>query len=135
MAKVIWCSKGFCDRVAPVGVALGALAAVDELRKAKGLAPVCLPFLAEYLLPRKIFREQSRLWSELFKNKQVIDFCKEQISMADAILESKIITATEATDWKTAAINQEDILNSKTEDLTQAIIDNLSKLGKDSGKK
>ena len=54
MAKVIWCSKGFCDRVAPVGVALGALAAVDELRKAKGLAPVCLPFLAEYLLPHKV---------------------------------------------------------------------------------
>lgn len=35
-AIIIWCSKGFCESAAPVGVVFGGMAGIDELRKAKG---------------------------------------------------------------------------------------------------
>jgi len=30
--RLIWCSKGFCDFAAPIGISYGALAGLDELR-------------------------------------------------------------------------------------------------------
>ena len=34
-ARIIWCSKGFCETAAPVGVVFGGMAGIDEIRKAK----------------------------------------------------------------------------------------------------
>ena len=50
-AIIILCSKGLCEIAAPVGVVFGGMAGVDELRKAKGLEPIFLPKLADWILP------------------------------------------------------------------------------------
>jgi hypothetical protein len=36
-AKIILCSKGFCETAAPIGILFGGMAGLDELIKAKGL--------------------------------------------------------------------------------------------------
>ena len=67
IAKVIWCAKGACDAVAPIGVAFGTMAGIDEIRKAKGLDPICIPFIADLVLPdneaTRIYKEKTRLYS------------------------------------------------------------------------
>lgn len=50
-ARIILCSKGFCETAALVGVVFGGMAGVDELRKAKGLEPMFLPKSADWILP------------------------------------------------------------------------------------
>ena len=44
ISRIVWCSKGFCDVAAPIGVAYGSMAAIDELRKIKGLEPMLRMF-------------------------------------------------------------------------------------------
>lgn len=50
-AKILWCSKGFCDSVAPIGVTFGAMAGIDELKKLKGFEPIFTIF-NQYFIAR-----------------------------------------------------------------------------------
>lgn len=44
-SKLIFCAKGACDAVAPVGVTLGIMGGIDGIRQSKGLKPVFIFFL------------------------------------------------------------------------------------------
>jgi hypothetical protein len=86
--KLIWCVKGSCDTIAPVGVSLGFMAGLgrDSILEAKGKEAIFLPFLGDILLPdsevdklykerRKLFREASvidRKFLELMQDKSTI---------------------------------------------------------------
>ena len=48
-AKIILCTKGLCEVAAPIGIVFGGMAGIDELRKAKGLEPILIPKIADYI--------------------------------------------------------------------------------------
>lgn len=74
MARIIWCSRGFCETAAPFGFVFGGMAVIDELRKAKGLEPIFLPKIADLILPNSATDEQIKQLrtheSMLIKNKK-----------------------------------------------------------------
>ncbi|RKP12384.1 hypothetical protein BJ684DRAFT_6803, partial [Piptocephalis cylindrospora] len=46
-SKLIFCAKGACDTIAPIGVSLGLLAGFDTILEHKGKDPIFLPFIAD----------------------------------------------------------------------------------------
>ena len=84
-ARLLWCSKGFCDVAAPIGITYGAMAGFDELRKIKGYEPIFLPFLANVLMPDnelgKIYSEQRKLMAHLTPNNIGSSFNSEELEM------------------------------------------------------
>jgi len=60
VTKIFLCSKGICDGIAPFGLIFGGLTSIDELRKTKGLEPIFLPKIADF-----IFAESSDINKEL----------------------------------------------------------------------
>jgi hypothetical protein len=101
--RMLWCAKGFCDSVAPIGVAFGTMAGIDELRKAKGLEPIFLPFIADVLLPKietdKIYAEQRKLVSNLVRNNMESEAIKQELSIVNQLVDNNVITIEEANNW------------------------------------
>jgi hypothetical protein len=82
LTKVFLCSKGICDGVAPFGVVFGGFASIDELRKIKGLEPLFLPKIADFLLPETdIDKQLGEMRSEesnyVKLNKEISSFKEE----------------------------------------------------------
>ena len=100
MARIIWCSRGFCETAAPFGVVFGGLAGIDELRKAKGLEPIFLPKLANLMLPNSETDDQIKQMrfneAVLANNKKELDFYKEESDVVSKFEEHGIISKDEA---------------------------------------
>jgi hypothetical protein len=103
-ARLLWCVKGFCETAAPVGVAYGAMAGFDELRKLKGHEPIFLSFIAKILIPdteaSQIFQEQRKLASNLVKNRLEGDNYKQELNIVNDLLKQNIITSDKAKQWQ-----------------------------------
>ena len=87
-ARIILCSKGLCETAAPVGVVFGGMAGVDELRKAKGLEPIFLPKLADWIFADTDTNKQMKQmrYDEAFlqRNSQELNAYKEEDSIVDS---------------------------------------------------
>lgn len=103
-AKAIWCSKGFCEGVAPIGVAYGGLYGLDELRKAKGLEPLFIPIIAEMVMPKtpqdNIIFGMRKSESNLATASLEMKSYETENAVVDAFEEKNIITKEEATEWR-----------------------------------
>jgi hypothetical protein len=130
--RMLWCAKGFCDSVAPIGVAFGTMAGIDELRKAKGLEPVFLPFLADTIFPKsetdKIYAEQRELASRLVKNEMENGAMKQELSIINQLADHDIITIEEANDWKNSLSKNNSMVNQDTNSIKNKINYNLQKI-------
>lgn len=77
-AKLVLCAKGTCEVAAPVGVVIGVLQGFDQIRAAKGLDPIFIPFLADIVMPdneeTKIYKENRRSTAELGQNRMSRSF-------------------------------------------------------------
>lgn len=87
-AKIIWCSKGFCETAAPIGVVFGGMAGIDELRKAKGLQPIFLPKLADWILPESDLQKEVKQMryneATLEHNFKEVNAYKEELNIVNS---------------------------------------------------
>ena len=131
-ARLIWCSKGFCDIAAPIGITYGTMASIDELRKLKGYEPIFLPFLSDMLIPNneasKIYSEQRKLTSNLIQNNIANQFYSEELSLVDKLKDNHILTNEEAAQWKNDISRNESLLTKNNTEIKSKILSNLSKL-------
>jgi hypothetical protein len=100
VARIIWCSKGFCEAAAPVGIVFGGMAGIDELRKAKGLEPIFLPKLADLILPDTDLSRQMKQMryndSLLQYNSKELNIYKEESGIVDTFEKNGVINKDEA---------------------------------------
>jgi len=131
-ARLLWCSKGFCDVAAPIGVTYGTMAGIDELRKIKGYEPIFLPFLSNILIPdneiTKIYQEQRKFKAYLMQNNIEGKIYSEELELVEKLSSNKIINKEEAAQWKKDIFENNSLLNQNTEQLKSKILSNLSKL-------
>lgn len=131
-ARLLWCSKGFCDIVAPIGVSYGAMAGIDELRKIKGYEPIFLPFLSNILIPdselTRIYQEQRKMAAQLTQNNIESKLYSEELGLVDKLTTSDIISKDEANQWKEDILKNNSMLNQNTEQIKSKILSNLTKL-------
>jgi hypothetical protein len=131
-SRLLWCSKGFCDIAAPVGITYGAMAGIDELRKLKGFEPIFLPFLSDVLLPNneaaKIYAEQRKLTAYLTQNKLENQSYLQELNIVDTLYENKYLSKEEATQWRSDIFRNNSMLNQNSNEIKSKILSNLEKL-------
>jgi len=131
-ARLLWCSKGFCEVAAPIGVTYGAMAGIDELRKIKGYEPIFLPFLSKFLIPdnelTKIYEEQRKMKAYLTQNSIESKIYSEELELVDKLTNNNFINKEEADQWKRDISENHSLLNQNTDKLKSKILSNLSKL-------
>lgn len=132
IARLVLCSKGFCEVSAPIGIAFGALAGLDELRKLKGYEPVFLPFLADALLPdsesAKLMREHRLKTSHLFQNQTELDFNKAELGIVEKLKANNFITQEEYTNWKSSIEQNNLLINKNNNEIKSSLVSTLEKL-------
>ena len=68
-SKFIFCAKGACDAVAPVGISFGIMGGIDGIREAKGLQPIFFPFLADVFIKdtpeAQLYKEKRAMYKRL----------------------------------------------------------------------
>lgn len=103
-SKAFLCAKGLCDTVAPVGAAFGSFAAVDEVRKAKGLEPIFVPLLAYVLFPHTPLEEHARamrtMEGELARKNMDLRSLQEMKDSVDRMEQSKELNKKTAMEVK-----------------------------------
>jgi len=92
--KLIWCVKGSCDTIAPVGISLGFMAGLDSILEAKGKEAIFLPFLGDILLPNsdadKIYKERRNLFKEVTGiDRKFLELMQDKSTISS--LEKKVI--------------------------------------------
>lgn len=50
-SKLLWCTKGFCEGAAPIGIFYGSMAGFDELMKIRGHEPKFKPYISSMIIP------------------------------------------------------------------------------------
>ena len=103
-ARLIWCSKIFCEVAAPIGIMYGGMSGIVELRKAKGYEPLFLPFLADLVLPdnevSKLYKENQKLGAQLISNNKESSLISQERSLVEYLRENKILTNNESSEWE-----------------------------------
>lgn len=71
---ISFATKGFCEIAAPIGIAYGGMAGLDELRKIKGLEPIFfLPFIADIIIgdteSQQVLKENRAISARIVNNK------------------------------------------------------------------
>jgi hypothetical protein len=101
-ARILFCVKGVCETATPIGISYPAMAAIDEIRKIKGLEPIFLPFLANLLITNseasKIYAEHRKIVSQLTQNGLESQFNTEELSIIEKLKNIICITNEEAED-------------------------------------
>jgi len=137
--RIIWCSKGFCEVAAPIGVTYGGMAGLDELRKMKGLEPIFLPWLADIILPtsesQKVMIDQRNLESRLIRNNQEFKFYDEEMFIIKKLEENKIINKIEGDEWRNDIKYNSSMLNQESKTMKSKILSNIEKLNEIRNKK
>jgi len=99
-ARIILCSKGLCETAAPVGVVFGGMAGIDELRKVKGLEPIFLPKLADFIFTdtdtNKQIKQMRYDEAALERNSKELNTYKEEHSIVDSFEKNGVISQDEA---------------------------------------
>ena len=99
-AKIILCSKGLCETAAPVGVVFGGMAGIDELRKAKGLEPLFLPKLADFIFSDTDYNKQMKQMrydeASLEHNSKELYAYREEYAIVDSFEKIGVINKEEA---------------------------------------
>lgn len=133
-ARIIWCSKGFCETAAPIGVAFGGMAGIDELRKAKGLEPIFLPKLADWIIPPtdtekevKIMRYNEAALERNFKEGNIY---KEEQKIVDVFEKNGIIGNEEASAWRNKLSRNQTMCELENKNITSKILESLDKLNR-----
>ena len=132
-ARLIWCSKNFCEVAAPIGIMYGGMAGIDELRKAKGYEPLFLPFLADLVLPdnevSKLYKENQKLGAQLISNNKESSLISQERSLVEYLRENKILTNNESSEWESHKKN-ESYLEQNTSNAKSKILNNLEIMSK-----
>lgn len=132
VARIILCSKGFCETAAPVGVVFGGMAGIDELRKAKGLEPIFLPKLAGWILPETDTNKQIKQMryeeASLERNSKELDAYKEENSIVDSFEKNGVISKDEGNIWRDQIKRNESLCQNNSKDIKSKILESLDKL-------
>lgn len=130
-ARLIMCSKGACELMAPIGLFYGAMCGLDELRTLKGHEPIFKPFIADIIIPdtelSSLSKERLKYISQLTQNSLEKRCCEEELEIVEKLFKNNIINEDEAIEWKQYIINKQSLLDLNSLDLNRNILDNLNK--------
>lgn len=133
-AKVIWCFKGFCDGVKPIGYLYGGLYGLDSLLESKGHEPFFIPLLADYIVPdtevTKTIKEQSNLQNKFQLEAEKLEEFKSEAKAVSNFQKSGYINDTEAKDWLELIKKNQGITEQNRSELFKKIKENLDSLNK-----
>jgi hypothetical protein len=128
-SKLIFCVKGACDSVAPLGVALGVMAGFDTILEHKGKEPIFLPFIAEAILPdseeQKIYKERKNLLKDIKGIDSKYKELYEDSSILKSLEESKLFSDKDIAIIQEEFKNQENIMFIKKEILIEKLKTNF----------
>ena len=131
-ARIIMCSKGFCDTAAPVGVVIGGMASIDEIRKAKGLEPIFLPKLADWIFEDTEFTKKIKQmrYDEacLSRTGKELDAYKVEHGIVDSFEKDGVISKSEAKTWREQINRNESLCNNESKELKSKILSSLEQL-------
>lgn len=131
-AKIILCTKGLCEVAAPIGIVFGGMAGIDELRKAKGLEPILIPKIADYIFTdndtTKQIKEMRSQEALLANNNKEIKAYKEENDIVNAFEKNGIIDKEEADAWRNKIKNNEFLCQVNSKEIKSKILDSLDKL-------
>ncbi len=131
-ARIIWCSKGLCETAAPVGVVFGGMAGIDELRKAKGLEPIFLPKLADWIFAdndtNKQMKEMRYDEVSLERNSQELNRYKDEHSIVDSFEKNGVISKDEGNTWRDQIKRNESMCQNNSKEIKSKILSSLDKL-------
>nr|YP_007374946.1 hypothetical protein PRA_mt0161 [Phlebia radiata]CCE89229.1 hypothetical protein PRA_mt0161 [Phlebia radiata] len=106
------------------------MAGIDEIRKAKGLDPIFIPFLADLFLSdneaTRIHKEKTRFYSELSQNQTKINYFDKEISFINDLEKDNVITPDEALDWKKIVHENKGLLMDANTNIKSKILDALN---------
>lgn len=128
-ARIIWCSKGFCETAAPVGVIFGGMVGINELRRAKGLEPIFLPKLADLIFPdndnQREFKQMKYKEAALERNFKEANLYKEEHNIVDVFEAKGIISKADAEDWRAKLMRNEAMCTLENKRIKSKILDSL----------
>lgn len=128
--KLIFCAKGACDTVAPIGVVLGIMAGFDTILEHKGREPIFLPFIADVLIPdseqEKIFKDRKKYYYEMSKTNNKFKLLEEDKTLISQFENSKLFNSEDIKTMKESLITHEKELISNKDELVKKITENLS---------
>jgi hypothetical protein len=132
ITKIFLCSKGICEGIAPIGIVFGGLTGIDELRKAKGLEPIFLPKIADFMFSEtdvnKQLKEMKSEESSFIKLSKEMGSFNEENQIVDSFEKNGVINSEEANILREQIKNNESLTTIKRDEVKSKILNSIAKL-------